>query len=61
MTTPDEEGLRLRSAIDHWRDEALIAEEQGDEEQARKYFELAEKLERTLGLPTPASSRPSRR
>jgi hypothetical protein len=48
MTTPDEERLSLQKAIDYWRDEALVAEEQGDEDLARKWFELADALEREL-------------
>ncbi len=42
MSTTDEE--KLRKEINYWSQEALIAEEQGDEEQARKYFERAEAL-----------------
>lgn len=39
---------KLKADIDYWNCEGLIAQEQGDEEQAKKYFEKAAAIARTL-------------
>jgi hypothetical protein len=46
--TPDETERTLRETVDYWREEALIAEEQGDDEQAQKCFQKADALSRRL-------------
>lgn len=44
------ENEALRKAIDYWREEALIAEESGDEELSEECLRRAEVLERAQRL-----------
>jgi phage shock protein A len=42
---------KLREDIDYWREQSVLAEEQGDELLAKEYLERAAALQRRLVVP----------